>query len=119
MSGVKRFLRGPWPWVALAVVGFFIALQLLIPNGGYKEIDTSEMTAHIQKGDIKKVTFVGGGDQEIRAELKDGKKVPSHWVHGQKVARVNQLQKKATAGTVKFNSKVPKPSLIGSILTTI
>jgi cell division protease FtsH len=119
MSGVKRFVRGPWPWVALAVIGVVIAFQLLIPNGGYDEIDTSAMTAHIKDGDVKKITFVGGGDQEVRADLKDGKKVLSHWVDGQQVELADQVQKLADQDKITYNSKVPKPSVIGSLLATV
>ncbi len=44
------------------------------------------MVSHINYGEVKKITFVDGGDQEIRAELDNGKKVISHWVDGQQVA---------------------------------
>jgi cell division protease FtsH len=120
MSRVKRILRGPWLWIGLAGLGVIIALQYLVPNGGYSEIETSKMVAHIEQGEVKKVTFVDGGDQEIRAELDDGKKVLSHWVDGQQIALVEEVQKQVDAGDIKdFNSKVPKPSLLGSLAATI
>ena len=31
---VKRFIRGPWFWIVVAVVGVLVALQFLAPNGG-------------------------------------------------------------------------------------
>jgi cell division protease FtsH len=120
MSGVKRILRGPWLWIGLAVLGVILALQFIVPDGGYTEIETSQMTAHIKDGDIKKITFVDGGDQEMRAELKNGKKVLATWVDGQQVGLVEQVQKQVSDGTIsKYNSKVPHPSVLGSLAMTL
>ncbi|MFL6061283.1 MAG: ATP-dependent zinc metalloprotease FtsH, partial [Marmoricola sp.] len=120
MSGVKRILRGPWLWIGLAVVGVILALQFLVPNGGYTGIDTSEMTAHIKNGDIKKITFVDGGDQEMRAELKNGKKVMATWVDGQQADLVKAVQAQVDAKKIeKYTAKNPKPSLLGSLAATI
>ncbi|MCW2754420.1 MAG: cell division protein FtsH [Marmoricola sp.] len=120
MWGVKRILRGPWLWIGLAVLGVILALQFLVPNGGYTQIQTSEMTAHITNGDVKSITFVGGGDQQMRAELKDGKKVIANWVDGQQTGLVDLVQKQVTAHKItKYDSKVPHPSLLGSLAATI
>src|SRR5687767_56494 len=78
---VKRIFRGPWLWIVVAVVGVLVALQYLAPNGGYDEIDTSEMTAHIKAGEVKELLFVDG-DQEIRATLNDGTKITASWLNG-------------------------------------
>jgi cell division protease FtsH len=117
---VKRILRGPWLWITLAVVAVILTLQYAVPNGGYTEIETSTMVAHIQKGDVEQITFVDGGDQEIRAKLDDGKKVMATWVDGQQVGLVEQVQKQVDAGEIeKFNVKNPKPSLLGTIAGTL
>ncbi|HEY0903665.1 MAG TPA: ATP-dependent metallopeptidase FtsH/Yme1/Tma family protein, partial [Marmoricola sp.] len=117
---MKRILRGPWLWIGLAGLGVIIALQYLVPNGGYKEVETSKMTAYIEKGEIKEVTFVDGGDQEIRAELDNGKKVMATWVDGQQVGLVNEVQDQVDSGDIKeFNVKNPQPSLLGSLAATI
>jgi cell division protease FtsH len=117
---VKRILRGPWLWIGVAGLGVIIALQYLVPNGGYTEVQTSTMTSYIQKGEVKEITFVDGGDQEIRAELDNGKKVMATWVDGQQVGLVDQVQKKVDDGEIKkFNVKNPQPSLLGSLAATI
>ena len=90
---MKRILRGPWLWIGLAGLGVIIALQYLVPNGGYTEVETSKMTAYIESGEVKEITFVDGGDQEIRAELDNGKKVLTHWVDGQQVGLVDEVQR--------------------------
>src|SRR5690349_16143909 len=120
MSGVKRILRGPWLWIGLAGLGVIIALQYLVPNGGYTEVETSKMTAYIQSGEVKDITFVDGGDQEIRAQLDNGKKVMATWVDGQQVELVDEVQKQVNDGKItKFNVKNPQPSLLGSLAATI
>ena len=119
MSGVKRILRGPWLWIGLAGLGVILALQFVVPNGGYKEIQTSTMIEHIDKGDIKKITFVDG-DQEMRADLKNGKKYVATWVDGQQVGLIDEVQKQKAAGKLgTFTSKNPQPSLLGSLAATI
>ncbi len=96
-----------------------LALQYLAPNGGYQEVQTSQMVSYIQDGKVEKVTFVDG-DQEIRATLDDGKEVMSSWVKGQQVGLVDQVQKQVAGGQIEdYNVEVPKPSLIGSILATL
>ena len=60
-----------------AVIGVLVALQYLVPNGGYDEVDTSQMTEYIESGEVESISFIDG-DQEIRAVLDDnGKKVMS------------------------------------------
>src|SRR4051812_1918058 len=116
---VKRIFRGPWLWIVVAVVGVLIALQYLAPNGGYKEIDTSEMGTLISDGQVKTVTFVDR-DQTIQAELKDGSKVTSSWVLGQQRDLVRSANSGVKKGEIQdYNVKVAKPSLLGQILATL
>ncbi|MBO9522548.1 MAG: ATP-dependent zinc metalloprotease FtsH [Nocardioidaceae bacterium] len=117
---MKRILRGPWLWIGLAGLGVILALQYVVPNGGYKEVETSTMVSHIDKGDIKKITFVDGGDQEIRAELDSGKKIMATWVDGQQVGLIDKVQKQVDAKKIgEYTAKNPKPSLLGSLAATI
>jgi cell division protease FtsH len=115
---VKRIFRGPWLWIVVAVVGVLIALQYLAPNGGYEEVDTSEMSNYISNGDAETVTFVDR-DQTIRTELDDGKKVTTSWVAGQQRDLVNAAERGVENGSIKdYNVEVAKPSLIGQLLAT-
>jgi cell division protease FtsH len=121
---VKRIFKGPWLWIVLAVVGVLLALQFLAPNGGYDEVSTSKMESYIAKGQVDEVTFVGG-DQAIQATLdpgvrSDGDKVTAYWVQGQQTGIINQVDEQIAKGTIdESNSKIAKPSLIGSILATL
>ena len=49
---MKRIFKGPWFWIVLAVVGVLLALQFLAPNGGWDEIETSEMEDYITSGQV-------------------------------------------------------------------
>jgi cell division protease FtsH len=117
---VKRFVRSPWLWIVVAVVFVLLALQYLVPNGGYKEIETSKMVADIQSGDVKTITFKDAGNQQVLATLDNGDKVMAIWVSGQQKTLVKEVQAQVDKGTIE-NYKVenPKPNLLGSIVATI
>ncbi len=115
---VKRIFRGPWFWIVLAVVGVLVALQYLVPNGGYEEVKTSTMSAYIADGKVKDITFIDQ-DQEIRATLDDDKKVLTHWVDGQQNDLIQAAARQVDEGQIEdYNSENPQPSLIGQILAT-
>ena len=100
----------------MAVVGVLLALQYLVPNGGYTEVKTSTMVKRINDGDVKDITFVDGGDQQLRATLDNGTKVMSTWVTGQQVPLVESVQKQVSAGEIDdFNVENPQPSILGSL----
>ena len=117
---MKRFVRSPWLWIVVAVVFVLLALQYLVPNGGYKEIETSKMVANIQSGDVKAITFKDAGNQQILATLDNGDKVMAIWVSGQQKTLVKEVQAQVDKGTIE-NYKVenPKPNLLGSIIATV
>ncbi|HEX5561710.1 MAG TPA: ATP-dependent zinc metalloprotease FtsH [Nocardioidaceae bacterium] len=116
---VKRYLRAPWLWIVLAVVGVILAIQFLAPNGTYDEVDTSTMSGYISDGTVKTVTFVDR-DQTIQAELDNGKKVTSSWVMGQQRDLVKAAEQGVKKGTIEdYNVKVARPSLLATILGAI
>jgi cell division protease FtsH len=117
---VKRIFKGPWLWIVVAVVGVLLALQYLAPNGGYDEIESSQMEDHIVSGEIKEITFIDAGDQQIKAELDSGDKVTAFWLDGTQAALKDQVQEQVDSGEIeKYTVEVPKPSLLGSILATL
>ena len=114
---MKRFVRSPWLWIVVAVAGVLVVLQYAA-NPAQSEVETSKMVDYITSGEVKEITFVDGGDQQIRAKLDNGKEVISTWVTGQQIRLVRQVQKQVDAGEIeKFNVENPKPSIIGSLLS--
>src|SRR5690606_34391048 len=121
---VKRIFKGPWLWVVLAAFGVLLAIQLLAPNDGYDEITTSQMNDYIAQGQVDEITFVDG-DQEIQATLdkgvrKDNDKVMAFWLSHTQDDIERAVQEQHEAGEIeKYNTEVPQPSVIGSLLITL
>ncbi|WP_370250049.1 ATP-dependent zinc metalloprotease FtsH [Nocardioides sp.] len=119
-------LKGPWVWIAVAVIGVLLALQFLTPGGGYDEVPTSQMEQYISDGQVKEITFIDG-DQAIEATLVDGTreagdKVVTHYVNGQQqgLLAMVQAQLDSNGGSIeKANSTNPQPSFLGSLLFTL
>ena len=112
---MKRILRSPWLWIVVAVVGVLLALQFLVPNGGYKEIETSKMVNDINVGRRQgRSPSTTAATSRSRPTLDNGKKVIATWVAGQQRALVKQVQAQVDKGTIEnYNVKNPKPSLLG------
>jgi cell division protease FtsH len=72
---VKRYLRGPFFWVALVIVGVLLATQLASAAGGYKKVDTSVAIQAIEQNQVKQAKIVDR-DQRLELTLKDGVTVP-------------------------------------------
>ncbi|MCD4532646.1 ATP-dependent zinc metalloprotease FtsH [Nocardioides sp. cx-169] len=121
---MKRIFKGPWVWIAVAVVGVLLALQFLAPGGGYDEVPTSRMESYIAKGEVKDITFIDG-DQAIQATLDSGvrdsgDKVVAYYIKGQQQGILKSVDEQVAKGTIKeANSENPQPSLLGSILATL
>jgi cell division protease FtsH len=111
----KRLFRGPWLWIVI-IAAIVIGVLLTSGSDGSREIRTATMVTYLQDDKIKDVTFVDG-DQEIRATLKDGKKVRAKWLGDQGPRLVEQAEKKVAEGKLKtFDVEVPKQSALVSIL---
>jgi cell division protease FtsH len=123
---VKRFLRSPWVWIVVAVVGVLLALQYLAPSGGYDEVDTGTMNGYISAGQVKEITLVDG-DQQIKATLDSGVRsggdqVTSHWLDGTQQELVDSIQAQIKKGTIDpgaYTVKISHPSLLAGLLTTL
>jgi len=121
---VKRIFKGPWVWIAIAVIGVLLALQYLAPGGGYDEVDTSQMEEYITEGDVKEITFIDG-DQQIQATLDkgvrdSGSQVMTHYIKGQAPRLLTLVDIQVEKGTIeKSNSENPQPSVLGTILATL
>ena len=70
---MKRFVRSPWLWIVVAVAGVLVVLQYAA-NPAQSEVETSKMVDYITSGEVKEITFVDGGDQQIRARSTTAKR---------------------------------------------
>ncbi|MFC6287933.1 ATP-dependent zinc metalloprotease FtsH [Nocardioides sp. GCM10027113] len=122
---MKRIFKGPWVWSLLAVIGVLLALQYFASGSEYDEITTSQMNDYIASGEVKELTFIDG-DQQIRATLDDsvdregGRQVTSFWLSETQDELEALVSDQVEAGEIEeYNTEVPKPSVIGSILATV
>ncbi len=118
--------KGPWVWIALAVVAVVLALQFLAPGGGYDEVPTSEAEQYIVKDQVEKIAFIDG-EQKIEMTLTKGTrakgdKVMTYWVMGQQqqlLAQVNEHLETNDGSITEARSDNPQPSVLTSILATL
>jgi cell division protease FtsH len=68
-----RFLRRPFVWIALVVLGVLILGSLLSGNGDYKKVDTSVALAQLSEKNVSKI-LIQDKEQVVQLDLK-GKKV--------------------------------------------
>ncbi|WP_370616515.1 ATP-dependent zinc metalloprotease FtsH [Mumia sp. Pv 4-285] len=114
---VKRIFKGPWLWIIISVIAVLALLQLVSSNNGYEEVETATMVRYFEKGEVSEATFIGAGDNEVRATLDDDKKVRASWLGNQG----NQLRELADQSVAdkemkSYDVDIPKPSFLGSML---
>ncbi|WP_397179949.1 ATP-dependent zinc metalloprotease FtsH [Nocardioides sp. zg-1228] len=121
---MKRIFKGPWVWIVLSAFAVLLAIQFLAPSDGYDEVDTSTLASYIDDGKVEEIEF-NGADFEIQATLdkgtrEDGDKVVAQYIDGQQEELLSAVQEQKAAGTIeKYNSTVPQPSFLGSLLATL
>ena len=122
---MKRFLRSPWLWIVVAVLGVIFALQYLAPSGGYDEVPYSQMTSYIDSGQVKSITLIDG-DQQIKATLEPGARsggdqVTAHWLEGTQQQLVDKIQAQIPKSIPVdgYNNKIAKPSILAGVITTV
>jgi cell division protease FtsH len=108
---VRRYFRGPFVWVAVAVLVVLVGAQLLTASGGYKKVDTSEVVADVNAGQVASAINIGS-DQIIQLTLKNGDKVQSQYVkqNGDYIADTLRTNK------VPFDDQIPQQSIWLSLL---
>jgi cell division protease FtsH len=114
---IRRIFRGPFVWIALAVLLVILASSLLGNVGAPKDVDTSQVVSAIQDDKVTKATLVDR-EQRIEVTLSDGSKIRSEYITGQGVQLQEQLQAKVDAGGIKdgYNIEVPRESVLLGLL---
>ncbi|MEI6693543.1 MAG: ATP-dependent zinc metalloprotease FtsH [Actinomycetes bacterium] len=117
---IKRIFRGPIVWIGLAIIVALLAGQFVSSASAPKKVDTSQIVASIQKGEVKSATLVDR-EQRIEIVLKAGGKQQSEYVTDQGVQLQQLLQKQADSGSLSggYNVKVPKDNLLVSLLASL
>ncbi|UCR88499.1 ATP-dependent zinc metalloprotease FtsH [Mycetocola spongiae] len=114
----KSFLKGPLPYVLIAIVVFLIGINIISGLNGFREIPTNQGLELLNDGKVKEVTLTAGenrADLTLNEELKDkGKRVQFNYID----ARAADVVKAVDEAKPKdgFTDKVPRASWFGAIL---
>ena len=69
---VKRYLRGPFFWVALVIIGVLLVTSISSAAGGFKKVDTAVAIKAIENHQVEKAKIVDR-DQRLELTLKSNK----------------------------------------------
>ncbi len=116
----KRVLRGPFVWIMVVLLLFFLASQLVSGMSGPKQVDTWQAVSDIQNNNVKSATLVDR-EQRIKLTLNDGSKTESEYITGQGVDLQELLQQKKNEGQLPdgYNVEVPRESIWVSLLVSL
>jgi cell division protease FtsH len=117
---VKKLLRGPIFWIAMAVLFVLIGSSFISGIGAPEQVDTSVAITDIQTNNVDTATIVDR-DQLLELTLKDGTKARAQYVDGQGVKLQELLQAKADAGQLPggYNIVVPTESVLVTLLISL
>ena len=117
---IKRILRGPFFWIAIAVLVALVVSQVVSGASAPKKVDTGELIQTIQKSDLKQATLVDR-DQRIEVTLPNDAKLQARYVDGQGVDLQQLLQEKFDAGAIAegYNIEVPEQSILVTLLVSL
>ena len=110
---VKRFTRGPFLWILIALLGVLIVSQVIASAGGPKQVDTSTVIAALQEGTVEKATLIDR-EQRIEATLDNGDEVRAEYIEQQGTLLTNLLNENPPPKG--YNSEVPTTGLLVTLL---
>ena len=117
---MRRFLRGPIFWIAMAVIAVLVGSSLISGIGAPDEVDTGEAISDITSGNVDTATLIDR-DQVLELTLRNGDDVRSHFITGQGVELQNLLQEKTDAGQLPggYNVVVPSQNLLVTLFISL
>ena len=117
---MRRFLRGPIFWIAMAVIAVLVGSSLISGIGAPDEVDTGEAISDITLGNVDTATLIDR-DQVLELTLRNGDEVRSHFITGQGVELQNLLQERTDAGQLPggYNVVVPSENLLVTLFISL
>ena len=117
---MRKLLRGPIFWIALAVLFVLIGSSFISGIGAPEQVDTGQAITDIQTNNVDTATIVDR-DQALELTLKDGSKARTSYVDGQGVKLQELLQAKADANQLPggYNVVVPTESVLVTLLVSL
>ena len=71
---MRRFLRGPIFWIAMAVIAVLVGSSLISGIGAPDEVDTGEAISDITSGNVDTATLIDR-EQDLELTLRNGDEV--------------------------------------------
>ena len=96
-----RLLRSPILWIVAVFLLIMLGMNLFSPSSRYSITPTSEVIALIEGNQPLKEVILVDGDQEIRVEASDGKRMRANWVGTQSQTIIERLDQRVAAGTLE------------------
>lgn len=117
---IKRFFRGPIPWIILGAIGIWIGTTFLLGLGGFKSISTQE-GLDLLKGDTVESAKIIDGEQRVDLVLTEAYEESGTQVQFYYVApRGAEVVEAINAASLKdFNDEVPQTNFFVSLLGII
>jgi cell division protease FtsH len=119
----KRYFRGPFFWVLLAIIAVLTISQVLSSGGGSKKIDTAQAIEAIQERRVDSALIVGGAEQRLELTLKKGQqiagsdRVRASYVEGQQTRIVQLLEENPPPQA--YDVRVPQQNWFVGLLVTL
>ncbi|HSK55704.1 MAG TPA: ATP-dependent zinc metalloprotease FtsH [Jiangellales bacterium] len=117
----KRFLRGPFMWLVLVVLGFVVVSNLLSAGAGFERVDSSQMFDALDDGNIRSAKIIGSDQHEVQLTLDNGDRIQAQYVDGQGPEVIDRLRTLEDEGRLDegFDVDNPQPSVWSSLLFTL
>ncbi len=116
---MKRLVRGPFLWIALAIILVLVATNTVASLAGPEKVDTSVAIAAINDGKVKQAVLVDR-EQRLNLTLDDDSRQTTQYIEGQGVKLQELLQSKVDEGQIPdgYNIEVPQESFLVTLLLT-
>jgi len=109
---MKRYLRGPFVWVALAIILVFGLSQLFSTSGGYKAVDLSRVEALMAAKSVTSVT-IKDKEQLVQVVTSGSEKLAASFPTNYQTRLVEEAK---ASGAAKYSASVSHENPILSLL---
>ena len=113
----KKFFRGPFFWILMAVLLVLLGSNLVAGMNEPKEVTTAELVTAIQDDQVKAATLIDR-EQRVALTLNDDSRVTGDYITGQGLVLQELLQEKVNQGKIAdgYNVEVPKDNPLLTLL---
>jgi len=118
---IKRYVRGPITWIALALLVALVLSQVISSTAGFRRVDTSEGLAALQQNPLRSAEIVTGSDQKVNLTLENGQRIQFSYLEANGPQIQESLQSKAENNQLRdgWTVTIPRQNPIIGILLSL